>query len=149
MSDRLAAASRMGASQTLLPSQAPESGPFDVSIEVSGNSRALQTAIDHTLPGGRIIVGSWYGNDDVVLKLGIDFHRSHRTIKTSQVSEIPAELSALWSKKRRFSLAWELVRKLKPSRLISRSTTLDEAQAAYESLDAGREIAVAFRYNGR
>jgi threonine dehydrogenase-like Zn-dependent dehydrogenase len=48
----------------------------DVSIEVSGNERALQSAIDYTRNGGRIIVGSWYGNSDVTLKLGIDFHRS-------------------------------------------------------------------------
>lgn len=147
LSDRLAASSVMGASQALMPTEASEAGPFDVSIEVSGNARALQSAIDNTSSGGRIIVGSWYGNADVSLKLGIDFHRSHKTIKTSQVSEIPAELTALWSKDRRFALTWELVRKIRPSRLITRTSTLNEAQEAYELLDAGKEIAVAFKYN--
>jgi len=146
-SGRLAASSVMGASQALLPTQASEAGPFDVSIEVSGNTRALQSAIDNTLSGGRIIVGSWYGNADVSLKLGIDFHRSHKTIKTSQVSKIPAELTALWNKDRRFALTWELVRKIRPSRLITRTSTLDEAQNVYELLDAGKEIAVAFTYS--
>ena len=50
--DRLAASSAMGASQALLPSEASAAGPFDVSIEVSGNARALQAAIDNTSRGG-------------------------------------------------------------------------------------------------
>lgn len=144
--DRLAMASTMGVSQALLPSESEASGPFDVSIEVSGNSRALQSAIDHTRDGGRIVIGSWYGNSSIDLKLGIDFHRSHKTIKTSQVSTIPAELSQLWDKKRRFDLSWELVRLLKPSRLITKTLTLDRAQDAFEALDKGQEIAIAFEY---
>jgi len=148
ITDRLAASSKMGASQALLPTEATKAGPFDVSVEVSGNARALQSAIDNTSSGGRIIVGSWYGNADVNLKLGIDFHRSHKTIKTSQVSEIPAELTALWSKERRFQLTWELVKSLRPSRLITKSVSLDEAQEAYEDLAKGEEIAVIFRYGG-
>ena len=144
--DRLAKAAVMGASQALHPKEVSKAGPFDVSIEVSGNGRALQSAIDHTTDGGRVIVGSWYGNKDVTLNLGIDFHRSHKTIKTSQVSDIPAELSGLWTKQRRFGLAWNLVRLLKPSQLISRRLTLSDAQQAYMALERGEEIAVAFRY---
>ena len=146
ISDRLAAASKMGSSQALLPSEAANAGPFDVSIEVSGNNRALQSAIDHTANGGRVIVGSWYGNADISLKLGIDFHRSHKVIQTSQVSEIPAKLQTLWSKERRFELTWELVKQLRPSRLITKEVSLDNAQEAYTLLDKGKEIAVAFSY---
>ena len=149
ISERLSMASEMGSSQALLPHSAAAAGPFDVSIEVSGNFRALQSAIDHTRNGGRIIVGSWYGNSDIHLKLGIDFHRSHKTIKTSQVSTIPAELTTLWSKERRFALTWELVKLLRPHRLITRKVTLDEAQTAYEKLDKGEEIAVSFTYENK
>jgi threonine dehydrogenase-like Zn-dependent dehydrogenase len=144
--DRLAAAAQMGASQALLPGGSFK-GPFDVSIEISGNARALQSAIDQTSDGGRIIVGSWYGNADVKLKLGIDFHRSHKTIQTSQVSELPASLLGLWDKPRRFDLTWELVRQIRPSRLLTKTTSLLNAQNAYEALDKGTEIAVAFDYN--
>lgn len=144
--DRLAMASTMGASQALMPSEASEAGPFDVAIEVSGNFRALQSAIDSTRNGGRVIVGSWYGNTVSPLKLGIDFHRSHKTIKTSQVSNISAELSTLWSKDRRFALTWDLVRLLRPSILISKRTTLDSAQEAYDLLDEGSEIVIVFTY---
>jgi len=142
--DRLAASSMMGATQALLPGVM--CGTFDVTIEVSGNARALQSAIDSTANGGRIIVGSWYGSGDVSLKLGIDFHRSHKTIRTSQVSEIPAEASGLWDKTRRFGLAWALVRDLRPSRLLTKAVSLGDAQDAYRALDDGTELAVAFDY---
>ena len=84
--DRLILSSRIGATSALQPNYSSKTGPFDVSIEVSGNPRALQSAIDHTSNNGRIIVGSWYGDTDVKLKLGIDFHRSDKHIKASQES---------------------------------------------------------------
>jgi threonine dehydrogenase-like Zn-dependent dehydrogenase len=147
--NRLAASSVLGATQALLPldTSFQAAGPFDVSIEVSGNSRALQSAIDHTRSGGRIVIASWYGNDDVALKLGIDFHRSHKTLLTTQVSEIPATLAGLWNKQRRFGVTWELVKQLQPSKkLLTRTVALEEAQKAYELLDAGKELAVMFKY---
>jgi threonine dehydrogenase-like Zn-dependent dehydrogenase len=144
--DRLATSSKMGASQALIPGENSQGLQFDVSIEVSGNARALQSAIDNAVNGGRVIVGSWYGNKDVSLKLGIDFHRSHKTIQTSQVSEIPAELSQLWTKERRFAYTWDLVKQLRPSRLLTKVLPLDSAQEAYEALDNGTEIAIAFNY---
>ena len=145
VAERLAASSDMGASQALLPGGSH--GPFDVAIEVSGNYRALQSAIDDTSNGGRVIVGSWYGNDDVRLKLGIDFHRSHKVIQTSQVSEIPATMLGLWDKQRRFDLSWELVRQIQPSHLLTKTTALSQAGEAYEALQNGEEIAIAFDYS--
>jgi threonine dehydrogenase-like Zn-dependent dehydrogenase len=145
--ERLAMASVMGASQALEPGAVCAAGPFDVSIEISGNAKALQSAIDHTRSGGRIVVGSWYGNNDVSLNLGIDFHRSHKTIQTSQVSDIPAQLRSLWSKERRFALTWELIKLLRPSRLLTKTTSLSLADEAYNALDQGKEIAVAFDYS--
>lgn len=147
LDDRLAMSSNMGATSALQPQAAGIAGPFDVCIEVSGNPRALQSAIDNTSNNGRIIVGSWYGNADVALKLGIDFHRSHKTIQTSQVSTIPSTMTGLWNKNRRFALTWALVRSLKPSRLISKRMTLTDVQEAYELLDGGKEIAICFKYN--
>jgi len=145
--DRLAASSKMGASQALIPGKTSQQLQFDVSIEVSGNARALQSAIDNTVNGGRVIVGSWYGNKDVSLKLGIDFHRSHKTIQTSQVSEIPANLRELWTKERRFAYTWDLVKQLRPGQLLTKVLPLERAQEAYEALDKGTELAIAFNYH--
>ena len=140
--DRLAASSQMGSTQALLPGGFR--GPFDVTIEVSGNSRALQSAIDRTADGGKVVIGSWYGNADVSLKLGMEFHRSHKTIITSQVSELPASVSGLWDKRRRFGLAWDLVRDIRPSRLLTRMVALKNAKEAYQALDKGSDLAIAF-----
>lgn len=144
--DRLSLSSSLGATSALKPNAAALAGPFDVSIEVSGNPRALQSAIDHTSNNGRIIVGSWYGDADIALKLGIEFHRSHKMIRTSQVSAVPPTLAGLWSKERRFSFTWALVKFLLPSRLITKRLPLNEAQQAYELLDRGEEIAICFEY---
>ncbi len=147
LDDRLGVSCKVGATSALKPNFAAFAGPFDVSIEVSGNARALQSAIDNTSNNGRIIVGSWYGNTEVVLKLGIDFHRSDKTIVSSQVSTIPPNLQGLWTKNRRFSFTWALVKSLRPSRLIAKYSSLDEAQQVYEQLDKGEEVVICFKYH--
>jgi threonine dehydrogenase-like Zn-dependent dehydrogenase len=147
LDDRLRVSSSLGASSALKPDMAAAAGPFDCSIEVSGNPRALQSAIDHTSNNGRIVVGSWYGNTEVVLKLGIDFHRSNKAIVASQVSTITPTLAGLWSKRRRFSFTWALVKSLRPSRLIAKRLPLNEAQQAYELLDKGQEQVICFKYD--
>mmetsp|Transcript_18991 Transcript_18991/g.52022 ORF Transcript_18991/g.52022 Transcript_18991/m.52022 type:complete len:277 (+) Transcript_18991:808-1638(+) len=142
---RLAASVAMGASQALFPTFVNKAGPFDVSIEVSGNHKALQAAIDNTVDHGRVILASWYGNQKVDLKLGMDFHRSHKTLVVSQVSEIPPQLSGTWNKERRFALAWDLVKSLRPSQqLLTRTASLSQAQDVYSKLGNGEELAVAF-----
>ena len=141
---RLAASAMMGATQALLPTEVSKTDPFDLAIEVSGNYRALQSAIDQTMDHGRVILGSWYGSEKVQLKLDMDFHRSHKSFIVSQVSEIPPALTGTWSKSRRFGLAWALVRKLRPSRLLTRTLPLSEAQEVYTSLEKGHDLAIAF-----
>ncbi|GKZ01014.1 hypothetical protein MPSEU_001052800 [Mayamaea pseudoterrestris] len=83
---RLAASAMMGAHEVLQPENVLRAQQFDVAIEISGNGKALQSAIDSTRNGGKIVIGSWYGNADVALKLGLDFHRSKKTLTVSQVS---------------------------------------------------------------
>lgn len=65
----------------------------------------------------------------------------------AQVSRLPAGLTDRWDKERRFAAAWSLVRELRPSSFLTTSSTpLDGAQGAYESLGAGSELGVVFRY---
>jgi 2-desacetyl-2-hydroxyethyl bacteriochlorophyllide A dehydrogenase len=120
---------------------------YDLSIEVSGNPRGLQTAIDNTGVNGRIIVGSWYGENPTPLKLGLKFHRSGLQLITSQVSNIHPELTGRWSKKRRFDLTWETLKQIKPSKLISSVAVLksDEVLAAYIRLQKGEDVTVLFK----
>ena len=78
----------------LLPSGA------DLSIELSGSPSALDDAIASTGFGGRVVIGSWYGEKKAALDLGGAFHRSRIKLISSQVSTIAPELSSRWDKAR-------------------------------------------------
>lgn len=154
---RRALARLVGATEATDPSKLPtgdEAQQADTSIEVSGVAAGLQTALDHTGYGGRVIVGSWYGNHDkpATLRLGLPFHRSHLRVQCSQVSRISTELQDRWSKARRFGVAWELVRRLRPSRAL---TTLavppERVGEAFAALDqrAAETLAVLIDYRER
>lgn len=120
----------------------------DVSVDVSGSSNGLQTAIDGTRDHGRVIIGSWYGAKSVTLPhLGARFHRSHIHLVSSQVSEIPPHLSGRWSKQRRFQLAWHLLRDISPaSRFAIPTIDVCDAAQAYARVAEGSDMQVIFKY---
>jgi hypothetical protein len=100
-----------------------------------------------------VIVGSWYGKHDVLLKLGLTFHRSHIIIKTSQVSEISATLSDRWDKSRRFETVWSQLRRLMPSKLFEHDNNsmiafeVHDVQAAYSKLEDGSLLTAVLQYS--
>jgi 2-desacetyl-2-hydroxyethyl bacteriochlorophyllide A dehydrogenase len=120
----------------------------DLTFELSGAPAALDQAIAATGYAGRLVIGSWYGKKRVNLDLGGRFHRSRIRLLSSQVSTIAPELSARWTKSRRFALAWDMIEKLKPSHLITHRFSFDEANQAYALLDRepGQALQVVFDY---
>ena len=64
------------------------------------------------------------------------------------MSSLAPELSGRWDKERRFQLAWEMIARVKPARLITHCLPLSEAGEAYKLLDESpREaIQVVFTY---
>ena len=62
-------------------------------VEASGNPAALAPALRLLAHEGTALVVSWYGNRQVALPLGAEFHRRRLTIRSSQVSTIPAALA--------------------------------------------------------
>jgi 2-desacetyl-2-hydroxyethyl bacteriochlorophyllide A dehydrogenase len=120
----------------------------DLAYELSGAPPALDQAIALTGFGGRVLIGSWYGRKKVNLDLGGGFHRSRIRLVSSQVSTLAPELSARWTKERRFDVAWEMIKAIHPSRLITHSMPIDQAEAAYAMLDKepGQSIQVVFTY---
>ena len=121
----------------------------DLSFELSGNPAALDQAIKTAGYNGRIVVGSWYGTKESRLGLGGRFHRDRIRLISSQVSTIAPEWSGRWSKERRFDLAWSMIKKLRPSRLVSHTFPLNDAGAAYELLDRdpANALQVLFTYD--
>lgn len=120
----------------------------DLSFELSGNPGALDRAVKTAGYGGRIVVGSWYGTKPARLELGGRFHRDRVRIISSQVSTIGPEWLGGWTKGRRFDVAWSMIGRLRPSRLVSHAFSLEEAASAYELLDRepGNALQVLLTY---
>ena len=115
--------------RNLLPSGA------DLALELSGAPAALDDAIALTGFGGRVVIGSWYGEKKVTLDLGGAFHRSRIKLIASQVSTISSQLSARWDKSRRIEVAWESLGRIRPEKWITHRFPLEKAGQAYSLLD--------------
>jgi threonine dehydrogenase-like Zn-dependent dehydrogenase len=108
-------------------------------VEVSGSPDALAPCLRLLAHEGTVLVGSWYGHRDVVLPLGDRFHRRRLTIRSSQVSTIPARLSATWDRDRRVAVVTELLSTLPLDVLATHTVDFADAASAYATLDAGEE----------
>ena len=86
-------------------------------IDASGNPDAPAMALDMLAHEGTLLVASWFGTKPVVLPLGGAFHRRRLTIRSTQVSTVPARLSATWPQSRRRLEAVELMPEL-PLRIV-------------------------------
>ena len=63
----------------------------------------------------------------------MSFHRSSIQLIAPQVSLIPEEYSARWSKDRRFQLTWKLLKRIRPSRILTSSTATSAGDATSEA----------------
>ena len=125
-----------GADETFAPDARPADWqPADLTYELSGNPAALDTALALTGFGGRVVIGSWYGQKQAPINLGGAFHRSRIRLLASQVSTIDPQWSGRWDKARRFAWAWQMLQRLPVERLISHRFAVEEAPAAYALLD--------------
>jgi 2-desacetyl-2-hydroxyethyl bacteriochlorophyllide A dehydrogenase len=120
----------------------------DLVIELSGAPQALNSAILLTAYSGRIVIGSWYGEKSVPLNLGGSFHRSRIRMISSQVSTIAPELASRWDKARRFEVAWNALRRIRPEKWITQRFALGQAAQVYRLLDENPQetIQVIFQY---
>jgi 2-desacetyl-2-hydroxyethyl bacteriochlorophyllide A dehydrogenase len=111
-------------------------GGVPLVIEASGDPRALPSALSFLAHEGTVLVASWYGHRDVVVPLGDAFHRRRLTIRSTQVSTIPAHLSARWDRSRRRRAVAELLDSMPLGALATHTVPFDEAAAAYAAIDA-------------
>ena len=130
-----------------LPSRLPDGG-VPLLVELSGSPTALADALPLLAHEGTALVGSWYGEQDVRLPLGGAFHRRRLTIRSSQVSTIPAALAGRWDVGRRRQVAVALLGELPLGALATTEFPFDEAPAAYRALDSREPgvVHVALRY---
>jgi 2-desacetyl-2-hydroxyethyl bacteriochlorophyllide A dehydrogenase len=120
----------------------------DLTYELSGDPRGLDLAIALTGYNGRVVIGSWYGRKRVELDLGGRFHRAHMRLIGSQVSALAPEWLGRWTKARRLDVAWAMIGRHAPDRLITHRLPVERAAEAYRLLDedpAGA-IQIVFTY---
>jgi 2-desacetyl-2-hydroxyethyl bacteriochlorophyllide A dehydrogenase len=108
-------------------------------VEASGNPDALRTALALIAHEGTVLVASWYGTKQVTLPLGAEFHRRRLTIRSTQVSTIPARLSSRWTPDRRRHAVVDLLDELPLASLATHTFPFDRACDAYAAIDAGTE----------
>ncbi len=130
-----------------LPARVPDGG-VPLVVELSGAPAALPDALTLLAHEGTALVASWYGKQPVPLPLGGAFHRRRLTIRSSQVSTIPAALSGRWDVARRRSAAVGLLDVLPLAALATTEFAFADAARAYDALDrrAPGVVHVALRY---
>ncbi|MBV9093743.1 MAG: zinc-binding alcohol dehydrogenase [Streptosporangiaceae bacterium] len=74
---------------------------FPLAIDASGNTDAPAQALGLLAHEGTLLIVSWFGSKPAQLPLGGAFHRRRLTIRSTQVSTIPARMSASWTVARR------------------------------------------------
>lgn len=119
-------------------------------VEVSGNPSALAAALPLLTHEGTALVASWYGTKTVALPLGAEFHRRRLTLRSTQVSTIPARLSARWTVARRRAVAAALLAELDLASIATHVFPFERAGEAFAAVDRGEAglIHAALGYGG-
>jgi threonine dehydrogenase-like Zn-dependent dehydrogenase len=106
-------------------------------IDASGNPDAPAMALNMLAHEGTLLIASWFGVKPVVLPLGGAFHRRRLTIRSTQVSTLPARLSGTWTLARRRREAVELLAGLPLAQLCTHVFAFGSAADAFQAVDQG------------
>lgn len=116
-----------------------ETGGVPLVVECSGNPDALASALPLLAHEGTALVASWYGTKQVTLPLGEQFHRRRLTIRSTQVSTIPARLSARWTTHHRRQVTRDLLEQLPLDELATHTFPFEQASEAFAAVDEARQ----------
>jgi threonine dehydrogenase-like Zn-dependent dehydrogenase len=106
-------------------------------IDASGNPDAPGMALNMLAHEGTLLIASWFGTKPVVLPLGGAFHRRRLTIRSTQVSTVPARLAGTWTLPRRRRETVELMAGLPLAQLCTHVFSFGHAAEAFRAMDQG------------
>jgi 2-desacetyl-2-hydroxyethyl bacteriochlorophyllide A dehydrogenase len=128
---RREAAAALGVTAADPAADPPPPGTEDLAVEVSGSAEGFRLALSSCGFAGRVVIGSWYGTASRQHAFDTQFHRNRVRIVASQVSTIDPALSGRWTRERRLEAAWQAIRTLRPSRLVTHRIPFSQAADAY------------------
>jgi threonine dehydrogenase-like Zn-dependent dehydrogenase len=105
--ERSAVASALGVA-FVAPDEA--AGRRDLVVHASATAAGLQRSLELLAPEGTVIELSWYGDREVGLRLGGEFHSGRLTIRSSQVGHLPPSRRTSRTYADRLALALDLLR---------------------------------------
>lgn len=108
-------------------------------VEASGRPEALASGLPLLAHEGTALVLSWYGTKEVSLPLGAAFHRRRLTLRSTQVTSIPAAMADRWNVTRRRAAVRALLTTLPLQTLASHTFPFERAVDAFAALDRGEE----------
>jgi threonine dehydrogenase-like Zn-dependent dehydrogenase len=126
-----------------LPAVGPAAGTLfplvetalQITLDASANAEAPARALDILAHEGTLLIASWFGSQPVPMPLGGAFHRRRLTIRSTQVSTIPARMSATWTMERRRAEAAALLPELPLDELCTHRFPFAAAADAFRAVD--------------
>ncbi|HTQ06409.1 MAG TPA: zinc-binding alcohol dehydrogenase [Polyangiaceae bacterium] len=106
----------------------------DVVFHASGRAEGVRTALSLAADDAAIVELSWYGDAEVPLPLGADFHVRRLTLRSSQVGTVSPEARPRFTHRSRLELALSLLRDDRLDCLIDGETPFDALPAALAEL---------------
>lgn len=132
--DRAATAKELGV-DFALPTAAQ--GQQDRVLHTSATATGLQLALDLLAPEAEVLELSWYGDTEVSLALGAEFHSGRLAIRASQVGQVAPARRASRSHADRLALALELLKDPAFDALLTGSSPFEALPETMARLSAG------------
>jgi threonine dehydrogenase-like Zn-dependent dehydrogenase len=110
----------------------------DLVVHASATAAGLQRALELLVDDGEVVELSWYGDQEIGLRLGESFHSRRLTIRGSQVGAVPPARRARRGPADRLALALELLRDPAFDALISGESPFDGLPDVLARLASGQ-----------
>jgi threonine dehydrogenase-like Zn-dependent dehydrogenase len=98
----------------------------DLVVHASGSPSGLSLALRLAAYESRVVELSWYGRSQVPLALGESFHSRRLRLVSSQVGAVAPSQRARWDRRRRMSLALQLLADSSLDALVTDESTFSD-----------------------